>query len=213
MRRILIAVLIACLMVTGTAIQLSAQKYKGEVVINTNSALSLVGSVIRISFKVADFSIEGLDTKVSPALSGTIDVGVTDRISLGVGYFSQVAKAEWTGYTDTILDTVFHGTFGLKVHRKNYGLRALIHFGNNDKIDPYFGFRAGFGQWKLTPSIANIDLFDKLKFKSGVTFQAIFGMRYYFLSFLGVNAELAFGFPYFMSAGLSWKFGGMKYKD
>lgn len=213
MKRLVIAVLTGCILLTGTAMTCSAQKYKGEIVVNTNTAFSLVSSVVRISFKVADYKIDGLDTRVTPALSGTVDVGVTDRISVGLGYFYQVARADWTTFTDTILDTVFRGDFNFRAQRSNYGLRVLLHFGNNDKIDPYFGFRTGFGQWSISTNVNDYELFDKKKFKNIFTFQALFGVRYYFLPFLGVNGEMAFGFPYFLSAGLSWKFGGMKYLD
>lgn len=213
MRRIVIAVLISCLAVAGTAIQCHAQKYKAEVVLNTNASFSLVSSYVRISFKVADYQIDGLDTKVTPAISGTADIGVTDRISVGFGYFYQTARADWTSFVDTITDSVYTGEFNFRAKRYNYGVRALLHFGNNDAIDPYFGFRVGFGQWKVNTNVTAFELFDARRFKAKVTFQAIFGVRYYFLPFIGVNGEIAFGYPYFLSGGLSFRFGGMKYLD
>ena len=212
MKRYVVAVL-AGIMLAGAATHCSAQKYKGEVVINTNSALSLVGATMRIALRVADYKIEGLDTKVSPALSGTIDVGVTDRISVGIGYFYQSAQASWTRFTNPLNDSVYYGDFSFSAYRNNYGARVLLHLGNNDKVDPYFGFRFGYGMWKFSGGVNDIDIIDKRKFKNIFTLQAVFGFRYYFLPFLGVNSELAFGFPYFLSAGLSWKFGGMKYLD
>lgn len=202
-----------CLMVTGTAIHCHAQKYKGEVVINTNTAFSLMSSFIRISFRVADYDIKGLDTKVLPAISGTADIGVTDRISLGIGYVNQAARATLTSYTDTVADTTYITDFKFRARRNNFGLRVLLHFGNNDQIDPYFGFRVGYGEWNVSSTETVFELYDERKFKNIVTVQAVFGARYYFLPFLGVNGEMAFGFPYFLSAGLSWKFGGMKYID
>ena len=212
-KKLIAAVLAGIFIISGTAVSSYGQKYRGEVVVNTNAAFSLVGSILRISFKSLDYGIEGLDTKVSPALSGTADVGITDRISIGFGYFHQDARAEWTRFTDPVTDSLYIGSFSMKASRTNYGLRAFLHFGNNDDIDPYFGFRVGYVQWKISTSVNDFELFDAKKFSGGVTFQALFGFRYYFLPFLGVNGELAFGFPYFLSAGISWKFGGMKYID
>lgn len=215
MKKIAVAVLAVFILIGGTATPCSAQKYKGEVVINTNMAFSLVGATMRIALKAADFKIDGLDTRVSPCFSGTIDVGVTDRISLGAGYLYQSAEAEWKRFVvpGVFGDSLVIGDFNLTAYRNNYGIRALIHFGNNDQFDPYFGFRLGYGVWKVSCNVSDYEIFDKKKFRNLVTVQAVFGFRYYFLPFLGVNGELAFGFPYFLSAGLSWKFGGMKYLD
>lgn len=209
MKKALIA-LLAIWLLAGSAVECQAQKYKGEVVVSTTGAFSLVGSALRISFKVADYAIEGLDTRVTPGFSGIVDVGITDRISIGGAYFIQTASARWTGYTDTILDTTYYGSFDFRVQRSNFGIRALLHFGSNDKIDPYFGFRVGFSSWKFNASVSNIELIDKRYFRKGPTFQAIFGVRYYFLPFMGANVEMAFGFPYFMSAGVCFRFGGFK---
>lgn len=209
MKKALIAFGVACL-VAVTAIQCPAQKYKGEFVVSTDGAFSLVGSALRISLKVADYAITGLDTRVTPAFSGIIDFGLTDRISIGGCYFIQVASASWSGYTDTLMDSVYVGDFDFRVQRNNYGIRTLLHLGSNDDVDPYFGFRIGYSSWKFNASATSVELIDKRHFKKGPTFQAVFGVRYYFLSFLAVNAEMAFGFPYFMSAGFSFRFGGMK---
>ena len=37
--------------------------------------------------------------------------------------------------------------------------------------------------------------------------QAIFGFHYFFVPFFGINMEAALGFPYFLSGGISLKFG------
>lgn len=213
MKRLFLAILIAGVVVGLTATPLCAQKYKGEVVISPQAGFSLVGSVVRISFKVSDYDITGLKTRVTPGLTGNIDVGLTDRISLGAAYFVQYAKAEWSAYTDSVADTTYRGDFKFGALRTNYGFRMLLHFGSNDAIDPYFGFRFGYGQWKFSGSTTAVELYDKRYFKKGFTIQAVFGARYYFLPFLGVNAEVAFGYPYFLTTGISFKFGGDKYLD
>src|ERR1044071_5037317 len=177
MKRLFLVLLIAGVVVGITATPLCAQKYKGEIVISPQAGFSLVGSVVRIAFKVSDYDITGLKTRVTPGLTGNVDVGLTDRISLGAAYFVQFASAEWSAYTDTLADSTYRGNFTFAAQRSNYGIRTLLHFGSNDAIDPYFGFRVGYGQWRFSGSTTAVELYDKRYFKKGVSLQAVFGVR------------------------------------
>ncbi|HEU4716415.1 MAG TPA: hypothetical protein VFU15_01200 [Bacteroidia bacterium] len=204
------AALLFAFVFAGLPKTMQAQKYQGQVVIGANCAFSLVGLVMNTAFNVADRGIVGLSTSVTPGLSGTVDVGVTDRFSLGVSHFYQSANAHWSTYTDN--NGITHtGDFHYRITRQNTALRALFHFGDNDDIDPYFGIRLGYSYWSSSSNIADVDqTFDLSKFKPHLWPQALFGVRYFFIPNLGVNAEIAAGPPYYLSVGLNARFGGTK---
>jgi hypothetical protein len=186
-----------------------AQKYMGQTVVGANGAFSLVGLLMTTTFKAID-NVEGLSTNVTPGMSGTVDVGITDRFSIGGAHFIQVATAKWTSYTDTngVIKT---GDFHYRMMRQNTALRLLFHFGDNDDLDTYFGIRLGYSYWNTSSNDPEVDQFlDLDKFKGKFWPQAIFGVRYFFIPVLGVNAELALGFPYYLSVGVNFRFGGLK---
>lgn len=201
------AVVFAFAVVTPT--QVAAQKYAGQTVIGVNGAFSLVGLVMTSTFNVAD-RINGLSTSVTPGLSGSVDFGITDRFSLGVAHFYQSANAKWTSYTDTanVLQT---GDWNYRLTRQNTALRMLFHLSDNDDLDPYFGIRLGYSYWSQSTNVPDASSFLNLGvFKSKFWPQALFGVRYFFIPALGVNAELALGFPYYLSVGVNFRFGGLK---
>ena len=187
-----------------------AQKYKGQVVIGANGAFSLVGLTMNLAFDAID-SVQGLNAKTTPGLSGTVDFGITDRISLGIAHFYQGSKVTWNSYTDSTSGNavIFTGNFYAKILRQNTGVRALFHFGSNDNVDPYFGIRIGYSYWRVTSNVENIRrLADFARLGNHLLPQAIFGIRYFFSPNIGVNGEFALGFPYYLSAGLNIRFGG-----
>lgn len=212
MRKFLTVTACAIAFAVLTPTQAVAQKYLGQTVIGGNGAFSLVGAILTGAFNVSDRAIEGFDARVTPGISSTIDVGLAPRFSMGGAYFIQVATAEWSSYTDTS-GVVHTGDYFFRASRHNFGVRALFHFGDNDDFDPYFGVRIGMARWTFKNNIEggdDVGLFDETFFRNRVLPQAIFGVRYFFLPFLGVNAEIAVGFPYYLSTGINFRFGGMK---
>ncbi|HTL82057.1 MAG TPA: hypothetical protein VL651_10150 [Bacteroidia bacterium] len=207
-----IAFFIVCCLSFSFVNKTAAQQSKGQVVIGGNAAVSLVGIVMHNAFDVID-NIQSFKTHITPGLSGTIDCGLSKRFSLGAVYFYQSASASWTFYTDSTsnVPASYTGDFHARITRTNVGARALLHLGNNENIDPYLGLRIGYSHWNISSNVPNLKVLGNFKkFVSMVWPQVLFGMHYYFNSFLGVNAEAALGFPYFMSAGISLRFGGIK---
>jgi hypothetical protein len=204
----LAAAIVIALIIPGKA---QAQTAKGQVVVGTNGAFSLVGTAMTLAFKGIG-NIDGLTTHTTPGLSGTVDYGISRRFSLGVATFYQSASAKWNVYSDSSSGTniYYNGDYHARVTRMNTGIRALFHFGNSDDFDPYFGFRVGVSYWNITSNVANIDALGNFKhFSTTVWPQAIFGVRYFFTPNIGVNGEFALGFPYFMSLGVNFRFGGL----
>jgi opacity protein-like surface antigen len=212
MKKLLTVAAAVFLLTAITPTQAVAQKYLGQTVVGTNIGFSLVGALMSGAFNVTDRAIVGLSTRVTPGMSGTVDVGLSDRFSVGGAYFIQVATANWSSYQDT--NGVTHtGDFYFRATRNNFGLRALFHFGDNDDFDPYFGVRIGMARWTFKSNVdgyEGLGLFDDTVFRNRVLPQVCFGVRYFFLPFLGVNAEIAVGFPYYLSTGINFRFGGLK---
>jgi opacity protein-like surface antigen len=189
--------------------QAAAQKYQGQVVIGANGAFSVLGLVMNSLLNTAGNNITGVSYHSAPGISGTVDYGVTDRFSLGIAHFYQSFNIKWNGYTDS---SGFNqtGDFHYRATRQNTAIRALFHFGDNDDLDPYFGIRLGYSYWSHSTNVTNVgsNFFSVDKLASHFWPQAIFGIRYFFTQNIGVNAELALGFPYYLSAGINVRFGG-----
>ncbi len=192
-----------------TPTQMAAQKYAGQTVIGVNGAFSLVGLVITTTFNAID-GVDGLSTNVIPGMNGTVDFGITDRFSIGIAHFYQSGTAKWTSYQDTsgVMQT---GDWHYRLTRQNTALRMLFHLGDNDDLDTYFGIRLGMSYWSQSTNVPDAgSVIDLGVFGNKFWPQAVFGVRYFFIPALGVNAELALGFPYYLSVGINFRFGGMK---
>jgi hypothetical protein len=127
------------------------------------------------------------------------------------------------------------GNFSITVPRTTFAARFLLHYANKGRIDCYSGLRLGVGLWSvklaaeldpdvLTRVIDGIEeelmlpadqglppfILDKVKAK--VPFVApqvqliIFGLRGYVTDNIGLNFELAAGSPYFLAAGVNYRF-------
>jgi hypothetical protein len=207
MKKLLILALSAIVLNCLTPATAAAQKYQGQVNVGANGAFSLVGLLLTSTFNSID-RIEGLNTAVTPGLNGTIDFGLSDRFSLGVAHFYQSATAKWSSYTDSA-GIVQSGDWYYRLTRQNTAVRMLFHFGENDDLDTYFGVRLGYSYWSQRTNVTNAgSVIDLGVFRTRFWPQAVFGARYFFTEYIGANAEIALGFPYYLSVGLNARFGG-----
>jgi hypothetical protein len=206
MRKLLTVAVAAVLFTVLTPQKANAQKYLGQTVVGANAGFSLVGAGFRAVFIAAD-QIVGLNTSVTPGISTSVDVGLSNRFSMGVAVFYQQANARFSSYIDPTDSVRYTGDFYFKAKRQNYAVRALFHFGDSDDFDPYFGIRLGMARWSFSDNLPT-PFIDRDFFRKRVLPQALFGVRYFFLPFLGVNAEIAVGFPYYLSTGINFRFGG-----
>jgi hypothetical protein len=194
--------IIACTLVLSTiAGTVSAQKYAGQLNVTAGASFSMTG----LLFTTLNNSI-GNNTTVNttslPGLNGMLDYGISDRFSVGAAYYYQ----SWSGDWSEVDSNGVNQNFDYSIKRQNVGLRALFHFGDNENLDTYAGARFGYSFWSTkTNSTGNLDFG---RFTSRLWPQAIFGMRYFFSDFIGVNAEFAVGPPYYMMFGLNARFGG-----
>ncbi|MFZ4544390.1 MAG: outer membrane beta-barrel protein [Saprospiraceae bacterium] len=122
------------------------------------------------------------------------------------------------------------GEVTISIPRTTFAARFLFHYGNSNYFDCYSGIRLGIGIWspkinaEISPGVAEAviqsvigsnfrfgsGIIDKLPSKVtfvATQFQVIpIGVRWFFTDHLGVNAELAVGSPYFLSAGANYRF-------
>lgn len=124
-----------------------------------------------------------------PALNASLDQVFAKGFSLGLG----VTYTNFGG----------NSTTGL-LSRTNIGLRALYQFDKNPYFQVYTGLRAGASIWSGSASISGP--WQITSYTGGdviPTVQALFGIRYMPVKWLGIHTELALGAPYTIAAGVS----------
>ncbi len=130
-----------------------------------------------------------------PSFNTAYDFAVANKFSLGLGL-------TYTDCTDQINSA---GT----LTRTNIGLRPLFHFGNNPNWDFYTGFRLGASFWAGSGHENDGGEFSIHVIQPGgsviPTVQTLAGIRYLSSGRVGLNSEIAFGFPYTYSLGISVK--------
>ncbi len=173
-----------------------AQNTKGEITLSGGAGYGFISSI----FKLAN------NVKASGPFNGHLEFCLADNASLGAAYSHQTFsyEDEWT--RDTLKLQV-----NVNATRVNYGLRGLYHFpGGNTKSTFYGGVRLGFTVWNYSFD-ANL---QEGQYEKNVPFrlnfpsaQLLVGYRYFFLPFVGLNAEIGVGnAPYFVHAGLTFRF-------
>lgn len=189
-----------------------AQNKSGTSVVTLGAGTSMVGLI----FKAFQNSINSLpqssvELKSTPALLATYDYALADKFSLGVAFSYQSFSAQINGYEyiNSMGDTISNASFKNTTTRINYAIRPLFHMGSSEDMDVYMGARIGFTKWNTKTD--NLDPYydpaaDWDFLTNRVRTQVLFGLRYFFSDYIGVNGEIAIGTPYYMMAGLNFKF-------
>jgi hypothetical protein len=146
-----------------------------------------------------------LDYTSLPAFYLNYDYMVTDFLSVGAAGSFQLFKLKNTETSEF-----------LQVNRANFGIRALFHYGSNDKLDMYSGVRLSTTLWRWDansndPTIQQtIDDLNNSKFFNNTLKIApqivAFGIRGYFTDMFGAHMELSIGSPYYLSGGINVRF-------
>ena len=182
--------------ISGTIAQDSKEH---KLVFTANAGLSLAGTFISVTDLVSD---ESYSTNVLPAGQLSADYYIIPIVSVGLaGSYQRMAM----NYTD-------YGTenynFSAVIGRTNIGIRGLYHYINKKHINMYSGIRFGMTNWnlQLSEDIPEFDPFEYVNFTNGTlasTQIVAFGIRAYFVDYLGVNVEFAIGAPHYVSAGIN----------
>jgi len=199
---------------------------------SANVGASSAGALIRLgtsqlASKMADLGVAS--SSATPALQASAEFKAFPHVSFGFAYSYQMFKAEYTAWIYSP-ELVFD--MGAKLTRANYSGRILYHYGNFKNVDIYSGVRIGYTMWSLEASIHTPDIdptvvipgvaeyLDWLNVKiPGMDLDApklsmgfiapqvvLFGCRYYFNDYIGINTELTVGSPHYISGGLSLRF-------
>lgn len=151
--------------------------------------------------------------RILPPISASLDVGVTDDISVGAylgfasaswkyggrGYCNMHNNGYWYDYTDT-----YHWNYYL------FGIRGAFHFArfiDNNNLDLYAGLMLGeryarFSWSTDDPCPKNAYTFGQTG--SGLFLSGFVGCRYRFTDKVGAFAELGYGLT-FLNVGVNFK--------
>lgn len=168
----------------------------------------------------------------TPTFQVAYDRSVVNWFSVGAALSYNRAKYEYEGleYKGKLV-----GNAALTAGRTTLGVRLLFHYFNDKNWDFYSGGRLGLGIWTGRLSldidegleqelIAEIDqnlsgivprfirkrLINNLGVRAGFVAPQIqvipIGVRAHLNNNIGIGAELALGSPYFLSAGIQYRF-------
>jgi len=97
-----------------------------------------------------------------------------------------------------------------KVNRVYVGFRGMWHYGKNEKIDLYSGFKTGLLIFKTTSVDVGHDMESELEAENNRSRIAIglipIGARFLIHPQFGLNLETSIGSPAFISFGLNYRF-------
>lgn len=166
------------------------------------------------------FSNTFIDSKYDvtlPALSASLDLGISDAISLGV--YIGLASATWTVHaTDVCNNGNGNGSYSyhyVYTHEASYTMlaaRLSYHLITSDRLDGYAGLQLGNNFESDEHNISTEPFCDKLnklsfdnKFYDGFIWSVYGGARFRFTDNISVFGELGYGIVVF-NAGLNIKF-------
>lgn len=132
----------------------------------------------------------GYKTSLPVNPSASVEYGISDRISVGVGAAYSSVKLDVTGFDEIKYN-------GIAIQG-----RGSYHFLTSEKLDPYFGVSLGYVS--ISVKDKGTDVFSSAK-ASGFGWGAHLGVRYYFAPTIGVYGELGASSFSIINAGLAIK--------
>jgi hypothetical protein len=109
-------------------------------------------------------------------ITGSVQFGISRFWTIGPYYARTHTNYEYYGYSKVTFD--------------DFGIRAAYHFGekflSNDRIDVYGGLGVGF--------VTYSGVTEPDPFEPGVRGSLFVGARWYFIKWLGVNAEVGISY-------------------
>ncbi len=207
MKKSLFAVFIfALLFVSNTS---NAQVYeKGNVVVDAFYGFpNLYTAIVRGVY--TNNSNNGTNTYTNLKIKSLGPLGITGEYLLsskvGIGLEATYAS---TGVTANYYENQDGNTYAYSasINRLRILPRVNIHFGDNDKVDPYLALGMGYANTKFSYETANPHQ-TPVTFKSVVpiSYRMGFGVRYFFTDHIGAMVEFGFGGA-LLRGGLSVKF-------
>ena len=188
-----------------------AQNQQGKSVVTVGAGSSLASLLFAFLKTVNNQSAGYAYTLTStPVIIGAYDYAVADKFSIGAAFSYQTFAVGYTQYTYTNSQNIaITGDFTDRLTRINVGLRPLVHFGDDEHLDNYFGARISYTNWSY--STTNPDPYYDFTGNYSSTVkpikvQVLYGIRYFFTDLIGINGEIAIGPSYYIMGGLNFKF-------
>ncbi len=183
---------------------ISFAQIRGSTTINLGAGYSYFLSQVNISALGGQAST--VTNSSTPVLNGTLDYGYSHKITIGIGAAYQSATIHYMDYLNSTSGQ--QENFDEKLTRMNAGVRLLLHFSQEPKLDAYTGPRVGVSLWQ---DQNNADDPNFVAAKGSVvlpSFQWLVGLRGYVSSAFGLHLEFGIGTPYLVEGGITIKFGG-----
>jgi len=179
--------------------------------ISFNGSTSIWGLLFKlngnINLKTDTFNYRGYS---NPAIQLGYEYYFNKDMSLGIIGSTQNMgmKVDYMVFKNPNEITRRFNDMNINIRRRYIGLKFNYHFINNTKNDLYLGVRFGGVFWKISPSITDTDLDNKLNANfPGTVFPALaVGYKYKIKERLGIGVELSLGIPQLFSYGVDYRF-------
>jgi outer membrane protein W len=154
-------------------------------------------------------AVSNTDTKFSSLgpLFAKYEYAISENVGIGLNTSYMNANASATStYTDVNSNIVSYKQ-NVKFSTWSALGRLNFHFGKQEKVDPYFGFGAGYrsAEWTYTSSDPNAPKNEKLKNISHFGFETTLGCRFLVANNFGFYTEVGLAKALFQ-IGLTGKF-------
>ncbi|MCC6721980.1 MAG: hypothetical protein IT243_07235 [Bacteroidia bacterium] len=160
-----------------------------------------------IKLKSDTFEFKGRST---PAIQVGYSFWFSEKFSLGLMLSTQKLGIEtkYLVFKNADFITKRFNDFDVVIKRRYVGLIANYHFLKDKNHDIYGGLRFGGVFWKISPTITDTDLDDKLNasFPGSLLPAASLGYKYRIKEKVGLGFELSFGPPQIFSYGIDYRF-------
>jgi opacity protein-like surface antigen len=204
MKKFLFLSILSCGLFLTCSSKLNAQAFMpGDFIISAGYGTpNLSKSVFKTWENYSDYNLSGFGPL---HLKGEYAVAEHFGLGVSVNYSNTKITFDDQGYNYT-----------LKYNPLSVNIRGNVHFGSNDKFDPYLGIGVGYGyrKWDLNSSDPDANEFlDNISSISiPIGLEATLGARYYFTDNIGVFVE-AGPAKSLVQLGLSFKLssGGGRY--
>ncbi len=184
---------------------------KGKIMVNAGIGLNGTRAFLLLQYKSYDSTANSVPiintTSQIPLINVGVDYGFARKFSVGVAFGYQSIKLNASAASNGIAGTDTWTRFHMS-GRADYYIVA------KENINLYTGLKVGYNIYNVKSTYTTIDptYISKLKsYVSGplkVGVQAHFGFSYFFNGMIGINTEvgIAVGGPYYLGAGLGFKF-------
>ena len=171
----------------------------------------LVGSLLKsVNTSAGGSTVTGLSVQNLNHIGGRFEYMLSEKFGIGLEYTYARATAKYIDSYPNGSGGVSSGSFTDAFVKQRALLRMAFHFGESDKLDPYFCFGGGYKNLKYTSDNLNYTQAEIKALSAGfnpipVAIRVGGGVRYFFTENIGVNAEIGFGGP-LVQVGVSAKF-------